>query len=95
MFHIRQLNWLDFVDWVLGEYDEEPVHLGKGWDRGADGAIEFVGTARATTEVTEDASSTAAQVIPTAPPMVSSGPAAARYRHPDLHIPIQWRDKAV
>ncbi|MBV5276630.1 hypothetical protein JZU56_02000, partial [bacterium] len=82
--------------WVLGEYEEEPVHLGKGWDRGADGAIEFAGTGRTPAEVPEDAS---APVISAAsgPSMIPSAtaPAQARYRHPDLHIPIQWRDKAV
>lgn len=93
---LQQLNWLDFVDWVLGEYEEEPVQLGKGWDRGADGAIEFAGTGRTTAEVPEDAS---VPVVPAASgtSMIpgATAQAQARYRHPDLHIPIQWRDKAV
>jgi hypothetical protein len=86
---LQQLGWLDFVDWILGDYEEDPVRLGRGWGISSD---------ESTTATTSAGDNTG----PSAPPKgevlaaeATTNGAGVRFRQPDLHIPIQWRDKAV
>ena len=83
---LQQLNVWYFVDWVLDEEVDEPVHIGKGW---------------ADAPVPDDGAQNVQLPAPTAPelPTLASGElkATARFRmsQPELHLPVQWRDKTV
>jgi hypothetical protein len=83
---LQQVNWLYFVDWILGDYEEDALPSGGGW--------------RTAVIAVPAAVNTNANAEPSAPPMVSGEQSSttatnARFRQPDLHIPLQWRDKTV
>jgi hypothetical protein len=95
---LNHLNWLAFVDWVLGEYEDIATPIGDGWPSAP--LVEF-----APPEITPPISNIVQQGTdnPTAPPAASvlaaaENAKASRFRMrqlPELNLPTQWREKNV
>ena len=107
---LHQISWLSFVDWILGDYSDEAVKTGNGWPQPpkAPDVVDFKDQTPDPTYANPD--TTIVPSAPTLPDIkgipsplinpVSAPGTGARYRFPgyqppDLHLPLQWRDKAV
>ena len=107
---LHQVNWLAFVDWILGDYDDYATPIGEGWkepEASETAVVDFKQDGPSAPQLIMDTSTQPSaptlSEIQTLPPLVNGQPATgARFRFPSYHsppinlnLPLQWRDKAV
>jgi hypothetical protein len=108
---LHQVNWLAFVDWILGDYDDYATPIGEGWKEPAaseTAVVEFKQNEPSAPPLNIEPATTPSaptlSEIKTATLVDGQTATAARFRFPsyqqhsppiNLNLPLQWRDKAV